>query len=306
MQSGILIGGMALLLGAMGWLIANWPGAIVALGAVVFFLATPRLSPQAILRMYRARPLSTYEAPELLRLIQLLAQAAGLPTVPRLYYVPSIILNAFTVGRADNAAIGVTDGLLRRLNMRQLAGVLAHEIGHLRNNDTRVMGLADVVSRLTSALSTIGQVLLLLSLPLVLFGGYQPPWLLLLLLIFAPTLSALLQLALSRTREFDADLEAIALTGDPLGLASALEQLERSQRSLLQRLFIPTRQQEEPSLLRTHPATAERIQRLLELAEKPLTARLPAAPEVFARSPFVVTLPRVARSPRQRFPGVWF
>ena len=126
------------------------------------------------------------------------------------------------------------------------------------------MGLANVVSRVTGTLSWIGQLLLLINLPMVLFGSYQFPWTLV-LLIGAPSISALLQLALSRTREFDADVDAASLTGNPRGLARALAKMEHLQRGWLQRIPLPGHRLPEPSLFRTHPHTDERIRRLLEL-----------------------------------------
>lgn len=261
-QSTLLLGGMTLLLALLGWFMAGTIGLLFASGGIMVLLAGTRMSPSILLRLYRARPLQPYEAPVLYRMLQTLARRAELDTLPRLYVVPSAVMNAFTVGQRDDAAVTVTDGLVRRLNQRELVAVLAHEIGHIRNNDTWVMGLAEVVSRLTSMLAVAGQLVLIISIPMMLVGAYSPPWLFLLLLIAAPTLSTLLQLALSRTREFDADLEAIRLTGDPTGLASALCKLERNQHGFWQRLLLPGRRHAVPEWLRTHPATAERIRRL--------------------------------------------
>jgi heat shock protein HtpX len=310
LQSVLLLGGMALLLMLLGWLIAGVIGVGVAVLGVVLLLSSQGISPQLILRMYRARPLSVYEAPELVQLVHTLAQRAELPATPQLYYIPSAIMNALSVGQQGNAALGVTDALLRRLTRRELVGVLAHEISHIRNNDTWVMSLADIVSRLTSLLSLSGQFLLIISLPMLLLGNYRPPWLLYALLIFAPTLSTLLQLALSRTREFDADLEAIKLTGDPQGLASALAKLERYQRGILQRMLLPRQRIPAPSLLRTHPATEARIQRLLTLTDKP-APQDPVPPAVPLHllaedSPLALQMPQLIRGPRWRLTGLWF
>src|SRR6185369_6035200 len=102
--------------------------------------------------------------------------------------------------------------------MRELVGVLAHETSHIANRDTWVMSFADVTGRITRILSILGQLLLLLNLPILIMGNRPIPWLPLLLMAFAPSLSALLQLALSRSREYEADLQGSRLTGDPLGL----------------------------------------------------------------------------------------
>jgi heat shock protein HtpX len=306
-QSILLLGGMTLLLALLGWLMAGGLGLLVAAGGVIIVGLGPQVSPQVLLRMYRARQLTPSHAPALFRLIHDLAQRANLTNPPRLYYIPSHMMNAFAIGKRDNAAIAVTDGLLRRLNRRELAGVLAHEISHVNNNDIWVMGLADVVSRLTSVLSLSGQFLLLLSLPMMLFGSYSPPWLLFLLLISAPTLSALFQLALSRTREYDADLDAAWLTGDPSGLASALAKLERYQHGFLERILLPGRRIPDPSLLRTHPTTEDRIQRLLSLNDAEITqpasrsAHFPAEPFSFSTQ-----MPQIVQHPRWRLSGLWF
>ncbi len=145
--------------------------------------------------------------------------------------------------------------------------MLAHEMGHVRRNDGWIMGMADIVSQMVNVMSWIGFFLLVINLPMLLLGIFPVPWLAILILILAPTLSSLLQLALSRTREFDADLEAVRLTGDPRGLASGLAKLERLSRSWFERIFLPGRRIPEPSLLRTHPVTEERIKRLQELEE---------------------------------------
>jgi heat shock protein HtpX len=162
--------------------------------------------------------------------------------------------------------VGITDGLLRTMSPRELAGILAHELSHLRFGDTHLMALGAVFSRMTAAMSQIGQLLLLLFLPAVLMGAPFISFAGLLVLIFAPLASTLLQLALSRSREFNADLGAVELTGDPTGMASALEKLERSQwGSWWMRIFLPYRAA-QPNVLRTHPATEERIRRLRQLA----------------------------------------
>ncbi len=255
-------------LALLGWLLWGSQGMVwLILMGGLFALFSPTASPQLIMRMYRARPLEPYEAPELYRVMEELARRAGLPALPVLHYLPSGMVNAFAVGTRNRAAIAVTQGLLRNLDMRELVGVLAHEMSHISNNDLRVMGLADMASRLTSILSTVGQILLLLNLPLILFSEVQINWLAVFILIFAPQISALAQLGLSRVREYNADLNAVSLTGDPEGLARALLKLERIQKSLLSRILMPGYRIPEPSLLRTHPPTEERVRRLRELQQ---------------------------------------
>jgi len=256
----LLLGPAASLWAAAGWGLA--------------MLVAPRVEPGALLALLGARPLSRTAFPEGHALLGALAARAGIDPAPALFYLPSSKPNAFTLGREGAAAIAVTDGLLRLLDRRELAAVLAHELGHLRNHDLWVMNLADSLSRLTRVLGLAGLFLLLLGVPLLLGGEAGPSWLLgAALLALAPSASALLQLALSRTREFDADLEAVALTGDPAGLASALIKLERRQKGLW-RFFAGGGGRDAPSLLRSHPATTERLARL-----RRLQADAPAATE---------------------------
>ncbi|MEL6435265.1 MAG: M48 family metalloprotease, partial [Pseudomonadota bacterium] len=143
------------------------------------------------------------------------------------------------------------------------------------NEDIKVMSIADMVSRFTSTLSTLGFIALLFN-----FSGFFPvvPWLGILAMIAAPTIGGLLQTALSRTREFDADYGAALLTGDPDGLSSALTKLERAYRRRLEAMAFPVGRMAEPSLLRTHPPTEQRIERLSALKET-LVAEPIAAPQ---------------------------
>ena len=262
----LLVVGMLGLLATLGWLAAGVEGLVwVFVIGGVFMLVGLRVSPALVLRLYRARPLSPPEAPTLFRVVTTLAARAELSRPPALYYLPSRIINAFAVGRHNDSAICLSDGLLRALNEEELVGVLAHEISHIRNNDLWLMGLADAVSRLTRMLSWMGPLLLLFSLPMLILGGDAVPWLLVLLLTGAPILSVLLQLALSRTREYDADLDAATLTGNPRGLANALAKMEWLRGSWLERSLLSGRRLPEASVFRTHPDTADRIRRLLEL-----------------------------------------
>jgi heat shock protein HtpX len=298
-QTAGLILGMASLMALAGWLLAGrsgvwWAGGLTVL-ALVF---TPRLSPRFVLRIYRARPLARFEAPALYAMAETMARRAGLPRTPSLFYIPSPMVNAFTVGGREETAMALTDGLLRTLDTRELAAVLAHETAHVLHGDLRLMSLADVISRVTAALSMTGQFLLVLNLPLLLLGAAPVSWLLVLVLVFAPGASALLQLALSRTREFSADAEAARLTGDPLGMASALGKMEMAETGFWSHLLLPGRRSPHPSLLRTHPAHAERIARLNELAED--QARH------MRSEPLSLPFPPPRQNPRWRVGGFWY
>ncbi len=266
LHSLLLLGGMVLLLTWIGGVFFETPGITLALVAVAALFTLGRLSPRWVLKMHRARGLLEMEAPALHQFVRELSGRAGLASAPVLYLVPSPGLNAFAVGTSDDSAIGVTQGLLRSLNRRQLAGVLAHEISHIRHHDLWVMGLARLVGQMIRGFSLLGQLLLLLSFPAVLMAGYQIPWDAVLILVAAPTLSSLLLLALSRTREFEADLGAARLTGDPLGLASALTHLEAQQGGWW-RLFFPLARRTSTSFLDSHPVTAQRVDRLRSLVD---------------------------------------
>lgn len=306
-QSVLLLGGMGMVLALLGWIIAG-PDAVVwvMLGGALLFLLSPRISPRLVLKMFGGRRLAPGEAPALYGLIDVLARRAGLDRVPAMYYVPSRAMNAFAVGGRSDAVLAVTGGLLHGLGSRELAAVLAHEISHIQANDTEVMGLADAFSRLTGMLSLLGQVLVLVDLPLVLFTDQGIPWIAVLVLLFAPTLSALMQLALSRRRELDADLGAARLTGDPIALASALRKLERHQAGRWERIFLPGRRMPDLSLLHTHPSTQERVRRLLMLLDREPSVS-PASPsaEQSLDSLLSDTAP-VTREPRWHMNGLWY
>ncbi len=304
-----------LLLAVMGGLVAVlgemiWGSSLIPMVSTVVALALFARSGQAtrlMLRLYGARVLQPREAPQLYAVVRELARRAALPRPPAVAYVPSPMVNAFATGTGPHAVVAVTDGLLRTLDARELVAVLAHEVSHIRNNDLWVMALADMMTRLTNMLSFVGQMALVLSLPLVLVGAAQVNWWVYVVLIFAPTVSVLAQLGLSRTREFHADLNAVALTGDPEGLARALEKLERANAPWWERVLLPGRKIPEPSYLRTHPTTEERIRRLRELA-----GRVPhaggAPPGRISAGPVPLDfLPEASpRPPRWHLSGLWY
>ncbi|MDJ0806620.1 MAG: zinc metalloprotease HtpX [Gammaproteobacteria bacterium] len=273
LQSILLVITLGGLCAWLAWFIGGLPLAVLtACFILLAYRLNPVASPEMIIRLFRGRALSPSQAPELYHLLYGLSEKAGLHKVPMLFYLPSNVMNAFTTGSPDNAAIGLSDGVLRRLNMRELAGVLGHELVHIVNQDTRMMAFADLTSRITSLFSLGGQLLLIINLPLLLFSGASLPWAPIMLLLASPILSALVQLALSRNREYDADLGSAKLTGDPLAPASALRKMEYPHYSLFSQIILPGPRIPDPSLLRTHPPSDERIKRLVELAESlPIT-----------------------------------
>ncbi len=298
---------MILLLGGLcawlAWFIGGPTLAVYSVAVVLLlYRLNPVASPDLAMRLFHARPLLPGEAPALQGMIDELAHGAGIAQAPRLYYLPSDVMNAFTAGTPKSSAIALSDGLIRRLDWRELNGVLAHELMHLAHQDTRLMAFADLTSRLTGLLSLLGQLLLLINLPLLILGQATLPWGPILLMITAPTLSTLVQLALSRSREYEADLGAAALTGDPMGLASALNKLEWSHQGLFGRLFHPLPRIPDPSILRSHPPTQERVRRLMRIAEEQSQAgqRLPAAFDLghlHAPEPY---------RPRRHRNGMWY
>lgn len=310
LHSAVIVGAMAVLLAAVGWTLGGVDGVLLLLGlGAVLVILNPAVPGGLILRMQGAVPVPPYAAPDLFRLVDTLARRAGLPRRPKIYQVPVPAMTAFAVGTREDPAIGITSGLLRTLHPRELAGVLAHEISHIQGNDIRVLGLAALMARATNLMSFLGQILLFLNLPLLLMGRVTIPWSAILLLVLAPTLSGLLQLALSRTREYDADLGAVRLTGDPEGLASALRKLEGQTRGLLGRVLTPGTEIPVPPFLRTHPRTEERVQRLLSLeakdrpAEPPAVHLHPSGSQPDENSPWILP---PSRGLGRAGPGGWF
>jgi len=236
--------------------------------AVAFGLGLVALGPTVptrwVVRASGARRLAPWEGPELHRTVQELAERAGLPRPPTVLLHPSGAPNAFTVGDPTDAAVVVSAGLLRRLDDRELQGVLAHEIAHVQHRDIAVMRLASTLGNLTAVLSRFGVLLALVALPLAMLGTVVVPWTALPTLWAAPLAANALLLALSRRRELDADLGAVELTRDPPGLARALLRLDASQGTLLERL-LGVRRENVPEWMRTHPSTEARIAQLRSL-----------------------------------------
>lgn len=268
-HSAALVTGIGLIMGLCAYILWEGRGVLGTFAAVLALLFIgPRIAPEVVMRMFKARPLPPGRDEDLFEMVAELAQRAGLPTTPRIYIIPSHTLNAFAVGRPDSSSLAVTEGMLDTLERHELAGVFAHEISHVRNNDLWIMGLADIMSRLTQFMAYLAVILALLNLPLAILGQEHAPWMVIVLLYSAPAISSLMQLALSRTREYDADVEGARLTGDPRSLASALAKLERQQSQFWERILPSGGERHQPSVLRSHPGTQERIKRLLELEDR--------------------------------------
>lgn len=284
-------------------------GAVVAgvLFAVVWPLAV-NMPPEAVMRLYQATRIAPDDS-QLSSLVDVLAYRAGLARRPDLYVIPSATLNAFAAGSRKHSAIAVTEGLLRRLSLAETAGVLAHEMAHIRNNDLLVLGLADVMTRLLQLMSYVALGLAVFNAFALLAGEDTVSWWAVLILYLAPALSSLFQLRLSRAREFEADRQAVVLTGDPKALASALRRLETYTGHFWEDLMfpVPARRVPHPSPLRTHPETEHRIARLEALTTSPADAPQ-HAPLVIVERPMMSLVgygPGDMR-PRYRWPGLWF
>lgn len=303
LQTALLVLFLIGISGLSGGLLFGEMGLWLALGSAMFaLLFEPIAAWRLTLQLYRARPLHPDQAPVLWDIVRVLAERAELPSTPVLYYVPSSVINAFAVGNRKHSAIALTDGLLGQLSQRELVGVLGHEIAHIAHGDLKVMGLADYVSRLTHLFSGAGQLLVVISLPVLFLEGYGIEFNLpaLLILIFSPHLAILAQLGLSRVREYDADLKSALLTGDPMGLAYALARIEKAGASWWA-LVLPGWGNPEPSWLRSHPPTELRIKRLQQYADSnPYRQRLAVAE--WAPNGFVRV---VSRAPRWYIGGLW-
>ncbi len=307
-QTTLLLLAMAAVMCFAGYLLFGTTGMLITLGLVAFgMLFSGKVSTGMILRAYQAQPITFENAPALVETIDTICSRADIAPIP-LFYIPSKLPNAFAAGSGKRTIIAVTDGLLRMLTHRELSGVLAHEVAHVVNHDIRVLSTADAITRTTSFLARFGLFMMLFSFSSVLFGlGWARFALAGLVLFFAPAGLVMLQLAISRTREFDADITAAEITGDPLGLAMALQKIDPPQRpGIFQRILHPGPKRTQPAMLRTHPPTEERVERLQELANHQQTEksnRQPQAPDM----PFVVHVPPVERRPRYHpTNGLWW
>jgi len=257
---------MAALLSLCGWVIAGAQGVLLSIASGAFMLAVlHQLPPSLILNALRARPMSPWDAGELTALVEALSTRAGLSVSPSLYQVTERLPLALTIGNRHDAAIVLSNGLIGELNVREVAAVVAHELVHIRNGDIAMMQLASAVGLATRMMTRVGLYLILFSLLANLLSLAQLPLGSLLLITAAPIAVTLLQLALSRSREGEADLEAAELLGDPQPLAAALIKIRRREEALLRGMFPYAMPLRVPPLLRDHPVTEERIRRLLSL-----------------------------------------
>jgi heat shock protein HtpX len=278
LKTGILM----ILLTALLILVGDWVGGRQGMIITFAFAAAINFvsywySDRIVLAMYRAQPVAESEAPWLYRIVRDLTTRAQVP-MPKVYLIPQEAPNAFATGRnPEHAAVAVTAGITRILDERELRAVLAHELGHVRNRDILISTLAATIA---------GAVMILARLAgfAALFGGgggdsrrSDGGLGLLLAFIVAPIAALLIQLAISRSREYQADETGGELSGDPRALASALSKLQRASEAVpldatpaTSHLFIvnPLRGGGIASLFSTHPPVEKRIERLEAQAER--------------------------------------
>ena len=298
----MLLAAMTALFVGVGWLLGGGGGAMLAL---IFAIGVNGVaywnSDKLALRMHKAEPVPRMADPALYDMVEQLARNAGLP-MPALYVIRSDQPNAFATGRnPENAAVAVTEGLKRMLSRDELAGVIAHELAHIRNRDTLIMTIAATVAGAMSMLAQIAQFQMI-------FGGRDErnPLGLIGLLIgvfLAPLAALLIQMLISRTREYSADRGGAEISGQPLALAGALRKIsgyaqrvempsaERNPASAHLFIVNPLAGKRFDNLFATHPSTENRIAALEEMA-----ASGGAAPRAAGRGTRIVTAP--PRTPR--------
>ena len=281
--------------------------AIVALFSVlIFYFFNPYIASNFILRMYSAQVIPYSSAPALYDLTDELSSRAGLSFTPKLYYIPSSVINSFTVGQSENSSIAISDGIIRQLNYEEIAGIIGHEISHIKNDDVRVMIFADVTGRLIKIFSIMGQALILLSLPFVFMGNAQINWLPFIIVIVSPLGSDLIQLAMSRVREYEADRGSAMLLGDAKPLISALNKISYYEHNFLRSIITPIDKIPEPSLLRTHPQTEERISRLIDIDKTIEHEPYQFHPDILSGSQPHHKIETKHHHPRRHINGFWY
>jgi heat shock protein HtpX len=269
---------MTLLLVFAGAALGGRSGMVFAFGlAVVMNFGTYWFSDKIVLRMYRAQPVTESQAPDLYSIVRTLAQKAGMP-MPKVYIIPEETPNAFATGRnPEHAVVAVTNGIMRLLSREELAGVIAHELAHIRHRD---MLTGTIVATIAGAISMLAQ----MAQWAMIFGGGRRdddeggsnPIAALVMMIVAPIAAMLVQMAISRTREYEADRGGASLAGSTQGLANALLKLERGNQIVpmtdakpaTAHMFIvnPLHGGGLMNLFSTHPPIAERVKRLQEMA----------------------------------------
>ena len=273
-KTSILMAGIVALFGAVGGVIGGRQGMLIALalgGAMNLWAYW--FSDKMVLRMYRARQVDEASSPYLYNMVRELAQRAALP-MPKVYIIDEAQPNAFATGRnPENAAVAATTGILQMLSERELRGVMAHELSHVKNRDILISTISATVAGAISSLAQFG----------MFFGGSREgeerpnAVVSIIVMILAPIAGMLIQMAISRTREFGADRGGAEISGDPEALASALAKIdayargiplhtaERHPETAQMMIMNPLSGGGLRGLFSTHPSTEERIARLRAL-----------------------------------------
>ncbi len=272
MRAALLLAAMTGLFLAVGYLIGGAGGMVIALGVAIAMNAFAYWnSDKVVLKMYRAKEVDQNSAPQFYGIVAGLARRAELP-MPKVYIIENAQPNAFATGRdPEHAAVAATTGLLRMLTPDEIAGVMAHELAHVKNRDTLIMTITATIAGAIGMLANFA----------FFFGGRRGAGGMLgsiMIMILAPMAAALVQMAISRTREYGADAGGAEISGNPRALASALAKLERGARTVENQeaegnpatahLFIvnPLSGQRADNLFSTHPSTANRIAKLEQMA----------------------------------------
>jgi heat shock protein HtpX len=271
-KTAFLLTTLTLLLMFIGRAFGGQNGMVIALlFAAVMNFVSYFFSDKIALAMYRAQPVTREQLPRAYQIVERLTQRTGLP-MPKIYVIPIDSPNAFATGRNPaHASVAVTQGILELLNDEELEGVLAHELGHVRNRDILISSIAATVAGAVTMLAQMGKFAMI-------FGGMERDdrdrgggIAALLMLILAPIAAMLIQLAVSRSREYEADSTGAHFTGNPYALASALAKLDACSKRVpmvatpsTAHLFIiqPLLRMNFGSLFSTHPPIAKRIERL--------------------------------------------
>lgn len=283
----VLMAGLSALFMAVGWAMGGQQGALLALGiAAATNLFAWWGSDSMVLRMQGAQPIGPAENPRLHAMVEGLAARAGIP-MPALYVIHEDQPNAFATGRSpERGAVALNTGLLAMMDEREVAGVVAHELAHIKHRDTLIMA---VTATIAGAIGFLGQFGFILGRGR---DNRPNPIFAILAMLLAPIAAMVVQAAISRSREYEADAEGARICGDPAWLASALGNLERYKQGMVNEraeanpaaahMFIvnPLAGLRMDGLFSTHPPTAERIARLLALR-----GEVPPAPAPF-RSPW--------------------
>jgi len=278
----ILLGALTGLLMLIGGYFGGRQGVVLAfIFASIMNLGSYWFSDKIVLRMYSATEVTEREAPELFTLVRNLAMRDGLP-MPRVYIIPGDTPNAFATGRNEHhAVVAVTEGILRILNREELEGVIAHELSHIKDKDILISSIAATLAGAVVMLANMAQWAAIFG-----FGGRDDEEGggggvvgLILMAILAPLAATIIQMAISRSREYLADREGAQLSGKPMGLANALEKLSRASQAIpmdanpsTAHMFIvnPLTGRSFANLFSTHPPIEERVARLKSMV---MTAR---------------------------------